>query len=111
MNRASARQRFGVRQSSGALDLRTRHRSIEKVPCEKAPADWRTPKPGGCNDGAGCFSRHWSFEIRHSSVAFTLLDLLVILAVLGVLAATIVPVRARSGLNVRTFQCQNNVKQ
>ncbi len=36
-----ARQRFGVRQSSGALDP---HMQAQAV---KAPEDWRTPKPGG----------------------------------------------------------------
>jgi hypothetical protein len=43
--------------------------------------------------------------------AFTLVELLVILAVLMVLGVTILPALARPGLNSRAFQCLNNSRQ
>ena len=46
-----------------------------------------------------------------SAPAFTLPELLVILAVLMVLGVMVLPALARSGLNSRAFQCLNNSRQ
>lgn len=46
-----------------------------------------------------------------SSTAFTLTELLVVLGVLGILVLTLLPAIARTQLNVKTAQCQNNLRQ
>ena len=45
------------------------------------------------------------------AAAFTLLELVVILAVLMLLAVMVLPALGRSGLNSRAFQCLNNSRQ
>src|SRR6516225_5849463 len=46
-----------------------------------------------------------------SATAFTLPELLVILAVLMLLGVMVLPAVARSGLNSKAFQCLNNSRQ
>lgn len=48
---------------------------------------------------------------RLRAPAFTLLELLVLLAVLGLLGSMLLPTLAKSGLNSKGFQCQNNHRQ
>src|SRR5215469_15316711 len=45
------------------------------------------------------------------ALAFTLLELVVILAVLMLLVVMVLPALGRSGLNSRAFQCLNNSRQ
>lgn len=48
---------------------------------------------------------------RLRAPAFTLLELLVVLAVLGLLGSMLLPTLAKSGVNSKGFQCQNNHRQ
>lgn len=48
---------------------------------------------------------------RLRAPAFTLLELLVVLAVLALLGSMLLPTLAKSGLNSKGFQCQNNHRQ
>lgn len=48
---------------------------------------------------------------HNSSTAFTLTELLVVLGVLGILVLTVLPAIARTQPNVKTAQCQNNLRQ
>jgi prepilin-type N-terminal cleavage/methylation domain-containing protein/prepilin-type processing-associated H-X9-DG protein len=52
-----------------------------------------------------------SFVLRHSPSAFTLLELLVVMAIIGVLAAILVPVGRRMVENGRSTQCLGNLRQ
>src|SRR5947208_1743281 len=48
---------------------------------------------------------------RFGLAAFSFLELLVILAILGLLASTLLPAFAKSKPNVAAFQCLNNHRQ
>ncbi len=74
-----------------------------------------SPSPGGEGRGEGgrCLSTE-SFRLRGKgkrSDAFTLVDLLVVLAVLALLAATLLPALAGGRSDSQSFQCCNNLRQ
>ena len=71
------------------------------------PPSLRFGAPGW--QGAG--SRHSSFVIRHCRRAFTLIELLIVIAIIGLLAAILFPVFARARENARRASCASNLKQ
>ena len=70
--------------------------AMEQFPLKKQP-------PVQCNPEAGGRGRPCS--------AFTLLELLVVLAVVSLLAATLVPTLAGSRIGSQAFRCMNNNRQ
>jgi len=51
------------------------------------------------------------YSIQKSHAAFTLVELLVVVAILGILMAMLAPVLASARSRVRGFMCQSNLRQ